>query len=209
MMNYDSVTIAEMVEQYDFIKAVLNIPEIQPEKIADNGGYIGKHGENMSMYDAMMAEIMDDRNAEKAKMRNRRACERKARVRNPRYVKRNGGNFRRDVWYEGSKCFHWEEDLRMPERRERCKEKSDRADWEIDLRDLEWDIPYAEYEVDTLRDDIRDFNAEIQSIEHELSNVDNLRERLERLRKSRDEAEGYLRNSEEFLRKYNYVKEMI
>lgn len=75
--EYRPQRIAEMAEFYRFAEAVWNIPEIVPEKIADNSGYIGKHGENVSVYDAMMAEIMDDRNAEKARVRNRRHADRK------------------------------------------------------------------------------------------------------------------------------------
>lgn len=86
----------------------------------------------ISVFDAMMAEILGERNAEKCRVRNRRKADRKAKERNPRYIKRNGGKFDRNVWYEGSKVFHWEEDLRMPERRANSKAESEERDYAVE-----------------------------------------------------------------------------
>lgn len=62
----------EIVDRRMFAEAVRNIPEIEQEKIADNGGYIGKHAEP-SVYDAMLAEIYAEHDGSKARVRNRRS----------------------------------------------------------------------------------------------------------------------------------------
>ena len=70
-----------IAERRMLMQAVRNLPEIEPEKIAiaDNGGYIGKHAE-LSVYDAMLAEIMGEHDGEKARVRNRRRNDRKHNV---------------------------------------------------------------------------------------------------------------------------------
>lgn len=50
-------TIAEYLERREFADAVQKIPEITPEIPMPDSGYIGKHEQNVSVYDAMMAEI--------------------------------------------------------------------------------------------------------------------------------------------------------
>ena len=94
-------------------------------------------------------------------------------------------------------------------RKHREAERNIRSDWERDLAALEWDIRYTEWDTRNLRDDICELNADIQCLEYQLSDVELLRDRLENLRKNRDLSEKYLRNSEEFLRKYMWVKEML
>ena len=186
------------------------------------GNYVGKHlsvEDAESLFDAMYEEIFGYRMVEKCKVRNRRACERKARVRNPRYVKRNGGNFRRDVWYEGSKCFHWEEDLRMPERRERSKEMSDRADWDTELSALSYEIDCAEFMLESDLDDLAWLKNEIFEIGNPDGTIALYEERIKELRKNSErkakleqykvDTEKRIRNGKEYMRKYNYVKEMI
>ena len=96
----------------------------------------------ISVFDAIHAEILGERMAEKAKRRRRHADECKARVRNPRYVKRNGGKFDRNVWYEGSKAFHWEDDLRMPESRANSKAESAERDYAVELQNREDALAY-------------------------------------------------------------------
>lgn len=140
-------------------EAWYNLPQKIPvaEPVVFTGEKCGKRNTEVqaSLFDAIHAEILGEHNAEKIRVRNRRACERKARVRNPRYVKRNGGKFRRDVWYEGSKCFHWEEDLRMPERRVRSAEKYDRADWETEQENIIADAVQAAIEAEIREFELR------------------------------------------------------
>lgn len=88
----------------------------------------------ISVYDAMLAEILGEHIAEKCRVRNRRKADRKAKRKSGAYIKRNGGKFDRNVWYEGSKVFHWEEDLRMPERRANSKAESEERDYAVELR---------------------------------------------------------------------------
>lgn len=87
-----------------------------------------------SVYDAQLAELLGERFGQKELVRNRRKADRKEKERNPRYIKRNGEKFDRNVWYEGSKVFHWEEDLRMPERRANSKAESEERDYAVELR---------------------------------------------------------------------------
>ena len=71
-----NVTIAEMVDQYDFIMEVLRIPETTMPSgmvcIADIGS-----GRALRKYEQESAELIADHMAEKCKVRNRRRADRK------------------------------------------------------------------------------------------------------------------------------------
>lgn len=216
------MTIAEMKDERDFMVAVFSIPELHRENPvcmwgAEDYGP-GRHAKaeyssETHGYDYLYAELCNEKDAEKARVRNRRRADRKHKL-TPK-MRKEQELMRKDRMYG----YAWNLDcpkVRFAPDSEPIKirkysegDRINRDDWEKDLSALKYDISYAEFDVETSREDIRDFNMEIQHIEYELSNMEILRERLERLRKSRDDAEGYLRNSEEFLRKYNYVKEMI
>lgn len=209
--------IPNTIAEYAIMRNIFEtMPEISiAEPVCFDGISNGKRNteKQASLYDARLAEMIDDRNAEKARVRNRRRADRKHKL-TPK-MRKEQELMRKDRMYG----YAWNLDcpkVRFAPDSEPIKirkysegDRINRDDWEKDLSALKYDISYAEFDVETSREDIRDFNMEIQHIEYELSNMEILRERLERLRKSRDDAEGYLRNSEEFLRKYNYVKEMI
>lgn len=163
--EYRPQRIAEMAEFYRFAEAVWNIPEIVPEKIADNSGYIGKHGENVSVYDAMMAEIMDDRNAEKARVRNRRHADRKHPENKAERKKGKQNRMHRlyGLAYEDTKygktVYFWDKkegQKKFPEYeaeifrnlKERSAEKIAREDWKLEqdaiAEDAEWEKFNAE-----------------------------------------------------------------
>ncbi|MBR3444779.1 MAG: hypothetical protein IKH14_02775 [Prevotella sp.] len=153
--EYRPQRIAEMAEFYRFAEAVWNIPEIEPEKIADNSGYIGKHGENVSVYDAMMAEIYAEKerrlrkferthhadNSKKDETKTDRKRNKKIRMR-----KMYGLDAFEDMNH-GKTVFYWDTkggQKKFPEYeaeifrnlKERSAEKSARADWEIEQRNI-------------------------------------------------------------------------
>lgn len=119
------VTEQEDAERVAMMEAVRNIPEIKPEKIADNAGYIGKHAENVSVYDAMMAEIMGEKDARLRKYM------RKHEIRN------DGKPVRKEKRksYEKEKCYqcsHWNgwdivRNVRIAE-----KIRTDAEDWKLE-----------------------------------------------------------------------------
>ena len=55
------MTVAEYIERREFADAVQKIPETTPEIPMRDFGYIGKHEQNVSVYDAMMEEIHADK----------------------------------------------------------------------------------------------------------------------------------------------------
>lgn len=128
-------TVAEYIERREFADAVQKIPEITPEIPVRDFGYIGKHEQNVSVYDAMMAEILGEHNAEKARVRNRRKADRKAKRKSGAYVKRNGGDFRKDEHYAGDgrmwhDTYNW--DLSKSQTGGKIRERSLRKDFEIE-----------------------------------------------------------------------------
>ena len=180
----------------------------------------------ISVYDAMLAEILGEHIAEKCRVRNRRKADRKHPENKAVRKKEKQNRLHRlyGLAYEDTKygktVYFWDKkegQKKFPEYeaeifrnlKERSAEKIARADWERDLAALEWDIRYTEWDTGNLREDICELNADIQCLEYQLSDVELLRDRLESLRKNRDLSEKYLRNSEEFLRKYMWVKEML
>ena len=150
--EYHPQRIAEWAEYYCFAEAVFSIPEIMPEKIADNGGYIGKHGDNVSVYDAMLAEIYAERNKAKArrvrKPDNRTRAERLADWEEEKLNRKD-----RRAQYA---CNHINKKygyLCIEQERRISAEKVARADYEIELRNIADDAEqmkieaeYAEWE---------------------------------------------------------------
>lgn len=140
------VTEQEDAERVAMLEAVRNIPEIMPEKIADNGGYIGKHGDNVSVYDAMMAEIMDEKDARLRKYL------RKHELRNDNHPVRK----EKRKAYVKEKCYScdpWHGWDTVRKFREIEAEKADARDYEIELRNIADDAEqmkieaeYAEWE---------------------------------------------------------------
>ena len=120
----------------------------------------------MTLFDCIMAEIMDDRNAEKARVRNRRKADRKAKRKYGAYIKRNGGKFRKDEHYAGDKFLHYPESLMMPETRVRSKEKYDRKDWEREQAEI-----YAEiYDGECLSEQIEQAKKECAEMADTIDN---------------------------------------
>lgn len=165
------------------------------------------------VYDSEFAELIGDHNAEKNRVRNRRKADRKHVADNWEQEKLNRKDRREEYgcrnWKRNNghgKSCRWSSNA---ERKIVHAERGDRADWELDLRDLEWDISYAEFEKEICREGICDFNMEIQNLEYQLADVDILRDRLEYLRECRGKTECYLRISENVLREYVWVKEMM
>ena len=148
------VTEQEDAERVAMIEAVRNIPEIMPEQIADNAGYIGKHAENVSVYDAMLAEIYAEHDGEKARVRNRRHADRKHPENKMERKKEKQNRMHRlyGLAYEDTKygktVFFWDKkegQKKFPEYeaeifknlKERSAESVARADWELEQRDIE------------------------------------------------------------------------
>ena len=93
-----------------------------------------------SLYDAMLAEIMDDRNAEKAKVRNRRKADRKHNVLpNVRKQMRYDRDWNR---YLSMPCYGCK-NIGIAEYRMDNAESVARADWEIESAEIaeeeEWE----------------------------------------------------------------------
>ena len=218
MMTYSPMTIAEMVERFDFVDAVLKIPETMPEKIADNGGYIGKHGDNVSVYDAMLAEIYAERNKAKA----RRVRKPDNRTRAERLADWNAEKERRKDRRIDAKCNHINKKygyLCIEQERRISAEKLARADWNTELSALTEEIECAEFMLDSDLDDLAWLKNEIFEIGNPDSVIALYEERIKELRKESErkakleqykvDTEKRIRNGEEYMRKYNYVKEMI
>ena len=125
-----NMTYAELPHGYDAWEHLVAGMYDEPVVVFGNGKR--SDAVQASLFDAIHAEMLGERMAEKCKVRSRRACERKARVKNPRYVKRNGGNWSRSVHYEGDKGLHYPESLRMPERKADSKAESAEKDWLIE-----------------------------------------------------------------------------
>ena len=102
---------------------------IEQERRWESDGRMARR--EVSLFDMIHAEIMDEHNAEKARVRNRRKADRKAKRKSGAYVKRNGGDFRKDEHYAGDKNLHYPESLLIAETRVKSKEKFDRADYEV------------------------------------------------------------------------------
>ena len=194
-----NMTYAELRDSYDFVMALINMPDIHhvPEglvSIADIGA-----GRALRIYESEMAEILGDHEAMKAKHR--------------RVRRDDARNKRRSEHQRGDNRYYYEEDLRMPETRAKNKEKTDRADWELDLRDLMWDIDYAEFGVETGEKDIRCFRAEIFRLDDEYNQMHEammqIEERIAELVGAIEVEEKYVSQDKDFLRRYGYVREMM
>lgn len=91
----------------------------------------------MTLFDCIMTEIMNERNAEKARVRNRRKAERKAKRKSGAYVKRNGGDWRKDEHYAGDgrmwhDTYNW--DLSKSQMGGKIRERSLRKDYDAEIR---------------------------------------------------------------------------
>ena len=89
----------------------------------------------ISVFDAMLAEIYAEHDGNKAKVRNRRKADRKAKRKSGAYVKRNGGDFRKDEHYAGDgRMWHdyvgWEHT--KSQTGGKIRERSLRKDFEIE-----------------------------------------------------------------------------
>lgn len=172
-------------EEWELFWKMLNsMPEFRcgekpvAESVTFDGLSNGKRNTEVqaSLYDAMMAEILDDRNAEKAKVRNRRKADRKSKRKSRAYIERNGGDFRCGEYQHGDKYCHYLEDLRMPERKAESKAESAERDWRIECgnRDeaLAYHSDYLDMAIDHgerleyLREQIRKLDYERMVIEN-------------------------------------------
>lgn len=119
----------EIADRRMMAEAVRNLPDIEPEKIAisDNGGYIGKHAE-LSVYDAMLAEIMGEKDARLRKYL------RKHEVRHGKPVRKEKRKaYRKEKCYS---CDPWHGCDTVRKFREIEAEKADARDYEIELRNI-------------------------------------------------------------------------
>ena len=87
-----------------------------------------------SLYDAMMAEIMDERNAEKARVRNRRHADRKYKL-TPKMRKEQEYMRNWNVCMKMVNFGTWD-DIPIVEGRVRSAEQIARKDYEIELRNI-------------------------------------------------------------------------
>lgn len=126
MSAKEYVTCMELAEDY-------HIPAI-PEKVADNGGYIGKHSENISVYDAMMAEIMGE------KERRLRKYLRKHEIRHGDPVRKE-----KRKAYIKEKCFTydpWRGWGTVAEFRRAEKIRTDAEDWKLESEEIALDAQF-------------------------------------------------------------------
>lgn len=154
----------EDAERAAMLEAVRNIPEIPAaESVVFDGISIGKRSDakQASLYDAMMAEILDERNAEKEKARNRRKADRKHNVL-PKVRKqmRYDRGWNR---YMSMPCYGCK-NIGIAEYRMDNAEAVAREDWELESAEI------AEYEAEEA---IRKFIiAEYDRIEAERKNAE-------------------------------------
>ena len=104
------MTVAEYIERREFADAVQKIPEITPEIPVRDSGYIGKHEKNVSVYDAMMAEIHADKAIRAEKFRKTHDLCKKSKDDTPAERKRNKLNRLRkmygDVFEDGREWYY-------------------------------------------------------------------------------------------------------
>ena len=128
------VTCAEMEERAEFAVAVFSIPE---EPVAEPMPFMyePKHGIDLSKrFDAEMAEMMDERNTEKAKVRNRRHADRKYKL-TPKMRKEQEYMRNWNVCMKMVNFGTWD-DIPIVEGRVRSAEQIARKDYEIELRNI-------------------------------------------------------------------------
>ena len=175
------------------------------------------------IYVSDMAEMINDRNAEKARVRNRRKerrnhmaedWEQEKSVRKDRRLDRVARDSRRK--YGHGKTCYWSSNA---DRKICHMERIARADWKTELCALTEEIECAEFMLESDNEDLEWLNNEIENI----GNVDGVialyEKRIKQLRKSSErkgkleqykaDTEKRIRNGKEYMRKYNYVREMI
>lgn len=128
------VTCAEMEERAEFAVAVFSIPE---EPVAEPMPFMyePKHGIDLAKrFDAEMAEMMDERNAEKARVRNRRKGDRKHKL-TPKMRKEQEYMRNRNICMKMVDFGTWD-DIPIVEGRVRSADKIARADYQTELRNI-------------------------------------------------------------------------
>lgn len=104
------MTVAEYIERREFADAVQKIPETTPEIPMRDSGYIGKHEQNVSVYDAMIEEIHADKAIRAEKFRKTHDLCKKSKNDTPADRKRNKLNRLRkmygDVWEDGREWYY-------------------------------------------------------------------------------------------------------
>ena len=92
------------------------------------------------VYDAEFSELIGERDTEKAKVRNRRKADHKAKRKSGAYIKRNGGDWRKDEHYAGDgrmwhDTYNW--DLSKSQMGGKVRERSLRKDFITELHQHE------------------------------------------------------------------------
>ena len=137
------VTCAEMEERAEFAVAVFSIPE---EPVAEPMPFMyePKHGIDLAKrFDAEMAEMMDERNAEKAHVRNRRRADRKHKL-TPKMRKEQEYMRNRNICMKMVDFGTWD-DIPIVEGRVRSADKIARADWELESAEIAEDEMIARF----------------------------------------------------------------
>lgn len=133
----------------------------------------------LSVYDAMMAEIMDDRNAEKAKVRNRRRADRKHPENKAERMRKMHNRLERKYGYysnDGGLVYRgFITGELYADRKTRIAEKSIRSDWELESAEIE---EFAMWER---------FNAELFEFDRQWR--EQAKAEQERVRKAREAIE--------------------
>lgn len=176
-----------------------------------------------SVYDAMMAEMIDERNAEKARVRNRRRSDRKHKL-TPK-MRKEQELMRKDRMYG----YAWNLDcpkVRFAPDSEPIKtrkyaegDRINREDWDTELSVLTEEIECAEFMLDSDLDDLAWLKNEIFEIGNPEGTIALYEERIKELRKESErkakleqykvDTEKRIRNGKEYMRKNQHIKEMI
>lgn len=181
------------------------------------------------IYDAIHAEILGEHMAEKELRRKHHNAEMYAKAQSQKYRNRSGKkreelpkcNMRghdadRGYWKNWRAYCEFKS---RTEWKQNDRERSLRSDWKTELCALTEEIECAEFMLESDNEDLEWLNNEIENI----GNVDGVialyEKRIKQLRKSSErkgkleqykaDTEKRIRNGKEYMRKYNYVREMI
>lgn len=204
---------------------------IVAESVTFDGISNGKRNteKQASLFDAIHAEILGDRNAEKELRRKHHKAEMYAKAQSQKYRNRSGKkreelpkcNMRghdadRGYWKNWRAYCEFKS---RTEWKQNDRERSLRSDWDTELSALTEEIECAEFMLDSDLDDLAWLKNEIFEIGNPDDTIALYEERIKELRKNSErkakleqykvDTEKRILNGKEYMRKYQWAKEMI
>lgn len=185
-------TVAEYLELREFADAVYKIPEITPEIPVRDYGYIGKHEQNVSVYDAEFADLCGEKDSRRAKYMRNQKSRSKAKMQSLRYRNRSGiaeekipdnchfrGHDSDRGYYRNWRAFC--EMKSIPEWKAEDRERSLRKDWIGEQKDIDAEIYDAECLKKQIAEAKQEMNRVADSIEYRIKRFEEVVEKLRKL----------------------------